>query len=131
TIVQVMNFNSKGIKDKISSGLSRFLKQERFLYKKTRNEFVRVEGELSFIFNMLFSAWSDHYSISVRLYISHKKVEKIFEQILGKSHSLTLGNTIERITKSPDGRRVVNGDMAILLIQWEDIEAALDTLKGY
>lgn len=126
-----MDFKSKEIKEKIASEFGSFLSQDNFLYKKTSNEFVREENDFSNIFNMLLTAWSDHYSLDVRLYISHKRIEKIFESIVGKSHKLTMGNTIERIAKSPDGRQVVNGNMYILLLQSEDIDAAVETLNSY
>jgi len=126
-----MNFKSKEIKERIAHEFGEFLSQDNFLYKKTGNEFVRAQNEFTDIFNMLLTAWSDHYSLDVRLYISHKKVEKIFDSIVGKSHKLTIGNTIERIAKSPDGRQVVNGNMYILLLQSEDIDAAVETLNGY
>jgi hypothetical protein len=127
-----MNFKSKEIKESISKELGSFLSQDNFVYKKTSNEFVSEVNEFSFIFNILLTAWSDHYSLDVRLYISHKKVEMIFEEILGKkSYKLTIGDDIERIFKSPDGKLVVQGNMSILLLQSEDIEAAIETLKGY
>jgi hypothetical protein len=127
-----MNFISKEIKEKISNELGDFLNKDKFIYKKTNNEFVRDANEVSFIFNMLLTAWSDHYSLDVRLYISYKKVENIFEDILEKkSYRLTIGDNIERIFKSPDGKQVVQGNMSILLLQAEDVEAAIETLKGY
>ncbi|MDI9364936.1 MAG: hypothetical protein QM541_08290 [Flavobacterium sp.] len=123
--------NSRDIKEKIALLLNERLKQNGFVYKKTSNEFIISENDCIFIFNMLLTAWSDHYSLGVRLYISQKKVEKIYEDILGKSHKLTIGNSIERISKSSDGREVINGDMVILLIQDEDLEAAVETLERY
>jgi len=126
-----MNIKSKEIKVKIAKGLESQLGQNNFVYRKTNNEFVSELPELCFIFNMLLTAWSDHYSLDIRLYISHKKVEKIYESIVGKSHKLTIGNTIERIYKSPDGKQIVNGNMTILLFQDEDIEAAVETLINY
>jgi hypothetical protein len=122
---------SKEIKEKIALLLNDLLKQNGFVYKKTNNEFIRSENDCLFIFNMLLTAWSGYYSLEVRLYICQKKVEKIYEEVIGKSHKLTIGNSIERISKSSDGKDVVNGDMAILLSQDEDVDAAVETLKIY
>lgn len=123
--------SAKLIREKLASQLNEYLAKDGFVYKKASNEFVSDKGSCLFIFNMLFTSWSDHYSLGVRLYISQKKVEQVYEHVLGKSHKLTIGNSIERISKSPDGREVKNGDMVILLIQNEDVEAAIETLKRY
>lgn len=127
-----MNLKSKDIKERIAGEFGTFLSANNFLYKKRNNEFVREENEFSNIFNMLLTAWSDHYSLDVRLYISHKKVEKIFEVILGtKSYKLTVGDDIGRIFNSPDGKQVVQGNMTIVLEQIEDLGASVETLKGF
>lgn len=126
-----MIFKSKEIKDKIAFLLGGYLTPDGYTYEKGKNEFVSNSGDFLSFFNMLLSSGSDHYSISVRLYISQKEIEKIYEQVLGKSHGLTMGNTIERICKSPDGKEVYNGDMSILLFQTEDVEAAIESLRGY
>jgi hypothetical protein len=123
--------STKLIKENLATEINRYLEVDGFVYKKASNEFVSSRGDRILIFNMLLTSWSDHYSLSLRLYISHKKIEKVYEDILGKSHRLTIGNTIERISKSPDGREVINGNMAILLIQDADISTAADTLKRY
>jgi len=122
---------SKEIKEKIAWLLNDQLKQNGFVYKKTNNEFISNKSDCSFIFNMLLTAWSNHYSLGVRLYISQKKIEKNYEDVLGKSHKLTIGNTIERICKSSDGREVINGNMVILLIHDEDVTAAVETIVKY
>lgn len=126
-----MKLSSKEIKESIAIQLSERLKKDGFFYKKGNNEFVSNKGNFSYIFNMLLTAWNDHYSLSVRLYISQKEIEQVYERILGKSHKLTIGNTIERILKSPDGREVVNADMSIIIFQTDDIEAAAETLEKY
>lgn len=54
------------------------------------------------------------------------------EKIIGKlRHKLTLGQELDRIYKSPDGREVVNGDLAIWLRQDEDVESAIETFEWY
>lgn len=123
--------SAKLIKEKLASQFNEYLTKDGFVYKKANNEFVSNKGDCLFIFNMLLTRWNDHYSLGVRLYVSQKKVEQVYEHVLGKSHKLTIGNSIERISKSPDGREVKNGDMVILLIHDEDIEAAVETLKRY
>lgn len=123
--------SSKDIKEEIAIKLNKKLQEFGFVYKKSNNEFVCVKENCSLIFNVLQTAWTAHYSLSVRLYISNKEVEKVYEKVFGKSHKLTIGNTIERISKSPDGRIVVNGNMAILLMQDEDIDASVETLERY
>jgi len=129
--MKLITSRSKEIKAEIGLQLSEKLRGNGFVYKKTNNEFVSSKIDCTFIFNMLLTAWSDHFSLDVRLYVSHKKVESIYENIIGKSHRLTIGNTIDRIFKSPDGREITNGDMSILLIQEEDIEASVETLERY
>lgn len=129
--MKLTTLSAKLIKQKLAFQLNEYLARDGFVYKNTNNEFISNNRDFLFVFNMLLTSWSDHYSLGVRLYISQKKVEHVYEHVLGKSHKLTIGNSIERISKSPDGREVINGDMAILLIQDEDIEAAVETLKRY
>ena len=130
--MKLTTFKSKEIQSKIAIGLEKVLSVQGFSYKKTYNQFVCNQLDYTYIFNLLQTAWSDHYSLDVRLYISQKIVEDCLEEILGtQSHRLTIGNEIGRIYSSPDGRQVVNGDLHILMIQDEDIEAAVETLGGY
>jgi len=123
---------AKEIKEIVSLGLDKVFSEEGFKFNKSSNEFrMQSEGFLS-IFNMEQVAWSDHFSINVNLWISQKDIERILEKIIGRTrHKITLGDDIARISKSPDGRKIVNGNLAILLIHDEDIEAAIDTLKQY
>lgn len=122
---------NKVIKSKLSIQLLELIKEDHFVYNMKKNEFVSKKGKVSFILNMILTKWTNYYSLSIRLYISHNIVEDIYENILGKSHRYTIGNTIERISKSPDGREIINGNMEILLFQDEDIDSAVETLNGY
>jgi hypothetical protein len=123
----------KDIKEYILTNFGTQIVSDGFLYKKADNEFFYVKGDYTYIFNILLSSWSNSYSLSVRLFISQKKIESIYESILGKSHKLTLNqNMIERIYYSPDGRTVVKGDsMAIWLTRNEDLYNVIDILKIY
>lgn len=124
-------FSIKEIRSDVASQLMRKLSPMGFEYKKSDNEFFLKQNDWTFIFNMLLTKWSDSVSLEVRLFISQKKIEDIYETVLGKSHRLTLGNTIQRIYKSPDGRQVVNGNMDIVMSDNEDILAAVESLEGY
>jgi hypothetical protein len=120
------------IKEEIAKQLKNVFWKDGFVYKKTMNEFKSQKGDYAYIFNIDQVAWSHHYSLDVRLYISQKQIENILERIIGKlRHHLTLGRGIDRIYKSPDGRKVINGNLSIRLIQNEDIEAAVETLEKY
>jgi len=119
------------IKKAIAQNFGTRLKSDGYVYNASKNEFYSRKEEFTFLFNIVQTAWSDHYSLSVRLYISNKQVESTYESILGSSHKLTIGNSIERIAKSPDGREVINGNMAVLLLQDQDIDAAVETLERY
>src|SRR5687767_6311631 len=110
--MKLLTLKTKQIKDFIASQLGDKLTKEDFLYKKTNNQFVCTSGDYAFIFNMLLTSWSKHDSLDVRLYISQNEIENVFERIIGKSHRLTIGNSIQRISKSPDGRKIINGDMS-------------------
>jgi len=129
--MKLMSLKSKEIKEKLAQHLSYHIASDGFVYKKGKNEFINSYGEMRYIFNMLLTAWSDHYSISVRLNISQENIEEIYERILGKSHRLTIENTIERIYVGFGGKWLKNADMSIILFENEDIEAAVDTLVDY
>jgi hypothetical protein len=126
-----ITLSNREIKERIAYQLRKYLEVDGFTYKKSGNEYRSIKGDFVYIFNLLLTSWSDHYSLSVRLFISNKKIEKIYELILGESCRLTMGNTIERIAKSADGKEIVNADMAILLLTDDDIEAAVETLARY
>ena len=127
-----MTFKANEIKDKIALRLGDKLAIDGFIYKKTRNEFICQKGDYNYLFILEQLSWSDHYSVQVRLAISQKQIETILERIIGKQrHKYTFVRDIARIYKSPDGRQIVNGNLAILLIYNEDIEAAIETLEGY
>lgn len=129
--MKILTIKAKEVKESIASGLMKVFLPDGFNYKKTNNQFEKIKGDYTSIFNLLITGWSNHFSIEVRLYISQKQIEKIYETIVGKSHKLTLGNTINRIYASPDGREVVNGNLSVNLYFDEDIEAAVETLENY
>ena len=129
--MKILKLKAKEVKEIIASGLKNEFLKEGFLYKKTINQFERINGNYASIFNLLITAWSNHFSIDVRLYISQKEIEHIYESIVGKSHKLTIGNTIDRIYASPDGREVVNGNLSINIYFDEDVEAAIESLENY
>ena len=127
-----MAVKAQEVKDRISASLTLQLITEGFTYKKSTNEYKRTDGDYTYFFRIEQVLWSDHYSINVHLEISHKKVETIVENILGKQrHKFTIGNTIDRIKASPDGRVVVNGDLGFVILFEGDIEAAIETLYEY
>ncbi|MDX1954843.1 MAG: hypothetical protein SFU20_04865 [Chitinophagaceae bacterium] len=120
------------IKNRISVELNFKLITEGFVYKKSTNEFRRSTGSHTYIFSIDLLAWSDHYSINVRVYISERQVEDILEKILGKQRNrLTLGGDIATIKFSPDGKKVINQTLAIIILFEEDIAAAIETLYHY
>lgn len=130
--MKLMTFKANEIKEKIAIELGDKLSKEGFIYKKTRNEFRCQRGDYTYIFILEQLSWSDHHSVDVRLAISQKQIETILEKIIGKlRHKYTFWRDIARIYKSPDGRQIINGNLAILLIYNEDIEAAIETLEGY
>jgi hypothetical protein len=129
--MKILTIKAKEVKEAIASGLGNKFKRDGFVYKKTINQFEKIQGDFTSIFNILITAWSSCYSIDVRLYISQKQIEKIYENIVGKSQKLTIGNTINRIYASPDGRKVVNGNLVINIYFDEDVEAAVESLKNY
>lgn len=127
-----MTYKANEIKEKIALQLEDRLAKDRFVYKKTKNEFKNQIGDYIYMFILEQVSWSDHYSIKVNLAISQNKIEAILEKIIGKfRHQYTFWQDIARVYKSPDGRQVVNGNLAILLIQNEDIDAAVETLERY
>lgn len=129
--MKILTLKAKEVKEIIASGLKKEFLKEGFEYKKTDNQFEKKQGDYTSIFNILITAWSNHFSIEVRLYISQKQIENIYEMIIGKSHKLTLGNTINRIYASPDGREVINGNLSINIYFDEDVEAAVESLENY
>lgn len=129
--MKILTLKTKEVKELIATGLMEKFIQQGFVYKKTINQFEKMQAGNTSIFNILITAWSKHFSIDVRLYISQKKIEEIYESSVGKSHKITIGNTIERINASPDGRAVVNGDLVINLYFDDDVEAAVESLENY
>jgi hypothetical protein len=123
---------ARDIKNKISSELKPRLSSKGFKFNKTTNEFRRSIDDYSQFFCIDQLAWSDHFSLNVRLYISQKKVEDVLETILGRQrHRFTIGGDIARIKLTPDGRTIINGGLNILLFYQEDISAAIDSLYKY
>jgi hypothetical protein len=122
---------SSDLKEQVSLAVKNIFAENGFAYKKTSNEFSRDKNDFSYIFNILQSSWPDHFSLSFRLFIRHKEIEKYYDSILGKSHGITMGNTIERISKSPDGKGVKNGSMFITIFADEDIEPAAESIQSY
>ena len=127
-----MNLKSKVIKEIISSSLKEKFSNEGFSYRKTMNEFIRVEANFIYTFNIELLSWSNAFSIYVNLFISQKEIEKNLQKIIGKQqHKITLGQELSRIFKSPDGREVINGDLSIWLKEDKDVEAAIESLEWY
>jgi hypothetical protein len=130
--MKIMTFKGNEIKEKIAVQLENKLTKDGFIYKKTMNEFLCKKDDYKYMFILEQLSWGDHYSIDVRLAISQKQIETILEKIIGKLRfKYTFWQDLARIYKSPDGRQIVNGNLAILLIQDEDITAAVETLEGY
>ena len=129
--MKILTLKAKQIKELIAFGLTDLFEKDGFVYKKTINQFEKKEDDYTSIFNILQTAWSNHISISIRLNISQKQIENIYEKIVGKSHKLSIGNTIDRIYASPDGRKVVNGDLTINIYFDDDVEASVESLENY
>lgn len=129
--MKLLTIKAKDLKEAIASGLEGFFLRDGFSYKKGINQFEKLNGSCISIFNILITAWTKHFSLDVRLYISQKEIEKVYESIIGKSHKLTIGNTINRIYASNNGREVVNADLCINLYFDDDIEAAVESLEDY
>lgn len=128
-----ITFKPKDIKHHIVEHFGPLMTTEGYIYKKTDNQFICHRGNYTYIFNMLLTAWNLSYSLSIRLWISQKQIEDIYESIVGKSHGLTFGEEhIERIYYSPDGREIVKGDgLGIWLVNDEDVYNSTETLKTY
>jgi hypothetical protein len=121
----------KEIKEIIAFELGGLMDKDGFIYKKTDNELVCRKGDYTYIFNMLITYWTTYYSLDIRLFINQKKIEDIYESIVGKSYKQTLGAEIGVIYSSPDGRKVTNNTLHLLLEKNEDIPVAINTLKEY
>lgn len=127
-----ITLKTASIKETTALQFGRTISKDEFVYKKTSNEFRHQKGDFTYVFNIEQVAWSDTYSLRIRIYISQKKIEDTLEKIIGKlRHKITIGNNIGRIYKSPDGREVVNGDLSIWIRQDEDVEAAVESLEWY
>ena len=120
------------LNDLIVKSLEDFFTNQSFKYKKKYNQFEKIKDDYRYIYNIQMAAWSYGFSISVKLYIEQKQIENVYEKILGKSNRLTLGNTLQRIYNSPDGREVVSsGTMDINIINDSDVEAAIESLEDF
>jgi len=123
---------AKELKEKITKEFGEKIINDGFSYNKANNEFKCGNGNFIYFFSIEQVAWSHSYSIDVHLYVSQKQIELILEKIVGKRrHKMTLGQTVERIYKSPDGRKIINGNLTIWIRQDEDIEAAIESLGWY
>ena len=80
---------------------------------------------------MLITYWTNYYSLDIRLFINQKKIEDVYEPIVGKSYKQTLGAEIGVIYSSSDGRKVTNDSLHLLLEKDEDIPEVVNTLKKY
>lgn len=119
----------KDVNDYILANFEPFMKKHGFVYKKTDAQFIRDDGLCSYLYNLIITSWSQSISVSIFLYISHKKIEDVFENILGKQrHRLTIGQEmIERIYYSPDGR--INGKGESLRIELDKYERVTSDLN--
>ncbi len=129
----MITLNINELKGRIATNLSDQLLKDGFIYKKNMNEFKCTKGDYTYIFRLEIIAYSGKYFINVQLYISHKQIENILEKIVGKSrHKLTLGQDIDRIYSSPDGRKVNNnGNLGIWLYNDEEIGFTIELLHSY
>jgi hypothetical protein len=129
-----MELKSQDIKNHISNTFGLEIKKDGFVYKKTNNEFVLIDGDYKFIFNIELTAWSTSYELNVHLRISQKEIENILETILGKQrHRLTLNQEmLERLYYSPDGRKNGKGEsLGVWMTKNEDILPLDKILKSY
>jgi hypothetical protein len=130
--MKLITLKANQIKQEIALKLNDLFFNEGFVYKKTTNEFRLSKGDYTYIFFIEQVAWTNSFSINVHLYISQKQIESILEKIIGKQrHKLTFIQDIGRIYKSPDGRKIFNGDLSIWLSQDEDVESAIESLGWY
>jgi hypothetical protein len=129
--MKLLSLNIKEIKTKIGISLNEVLAKEGFIYKKSSNQFICSRGDYNYFFHLIYTSWSDHYSIDIHLYIGQKKVEGVLKDIIGCSNNITIGNEIGVIYNSPNGKEIINRSMPILIIQDQDVEAAVETLQGY
>ena len=79
--MNILTLKTKDVKESIATGLMGLLIPDGFSFKKTNNQFEKVIGDYTSIFNMLITSWSNSYSIEVRLYISQKHIEHIYRII--------------------------------------------------
>lgn len=123
---------STEVKERVASGFGKLLKEDGFVYKKTKNLFLSQREEFDYFFIIEQLSWSDHFSINVHLAISQKKIENILEKIIcNVRDKYTFWQDIARIYKSPDHRQIINGNLVVLLFQDEDVEATVESLEGY
>lgn len=131
--MEKISFKAQEIKEYIANNLSPVLAKDGFQYKKNRNEFIYQKGDFKYVYNMLLTAWTNSYSLSVRLFIGQKKIEDIYKIILGVNDDLTFyQDMIERIYYTPDGRKIVKGeDLGIWLTQNDDLSKSIEILETY
>lgn len=127
-----MSLKTPEIKERIAQELTPKLTGEGFVYKKGNNEYKWIDGNFTFIFRIELVSWSDHYSINVQLEISQSQIEHIEKTILGKRRqNVTIGADVGRVKLSPDGRKIVNGGLGIILSFEGDVDAAIESLLDY
>ena len=133
-IMKAITLKVKDIKQYINEDFGQMMAVEGFEYKKTNNEYYYKRGGYTYRYNLLLTAWSASYSITLRLYISQHQIEGIYESVLGKSrHGLTFYQSmIERLYYSSDGRKNGKGDdLTIDIVNDEGIYTTIETLKHY
>lgn len=129
-----MNLRIDDIKQRIKNDFGSYTIGDGFIYKKTANEFIKIEGDFKCIINICPVSWSSSYSVNMKLRISQKRVEDILEKILGKQrHRLTFHeDMLETIYYSPDGRKIVKGESLGLWFSTDnDVYTKLQSLKTY
>lgn len=121
----------KDVREKIADSLKDFLSSDNFVYKKSLSEFVSESEDFKYIIHLSFISWNTHISLTVSIYLTSLKVQKVFNGILKEKYNYSIGNELATIFNSRNARDVVQGNLNIIIRDGKSLDEAVETLQYF
>jgi hypothetical protein len=121
--------NASELKNRISFEVLQRISKHDFFYNKKNNNFLKRDKDFLNIIHLNQTKWSNHFTIDIYFYIGSNVVENIFNKVLKKDlYDSSMGNGVDIIFNSPDGKKVVHNSMQIVIENELDIDSAIETI---
>lgn len=123
----------RDIKDQINNGLMNVANEKGFKLLKSSSQFVKTIDGYEYIFYMIYTKWTNYFTLSTYAYIRCIEIEKLYSKLIGGNwkENWTLGNEICKIKNTPDGRKEINSDCVINVHDEKDVISAILRLNEY